>query len=48
MVLLDPWVFPPGAERPDPRRIIAELVDFQLARRRPPAERMIVNGGASL
>ena len=30
MALLDPWVFPPGTDRPDPERIIAELVDFQL------------------
>ena len=30
LVLLDPWVFPPGTDRPDAQRVIDELVAFQL------------------
>ena len=39
LALLDPWVFPPGTDRPDAQRIIDELVDFQThgVSHRPPA-----------
>jgi AcrR family transcriptional regulator len=41
LALLDPWVFPPGTDRPDSQRIIAELVDFQMhgVTHRPPVQR---------